>query len=70
MASYVTSNQFNNFAKAIENKTLFTKDKAILNIENIKNIDSKFDKYSFVDFLTDLSYEKPLIESTNNLISL
>ena len=72
MASYVTSNQFNNLAKAIENKTLFTKDKAILNIENIKSIDSKFDKYSFVDFLTDLSYEKPLIELTcdlgNNLI--
>ena len=70
MASYVTSNQFNKVTKAIENKTLFTKDKATLNIDNIKKINNEFNKYSFVDFLNDLSYENPLIELTCDLDKL
>ena len=67
MASYVTSNQFNKITKAIENKTLFTQEDVSLNSKNIEKITGDLNKYSFVDFLTALSYKSPTITLTSDL---
>ena len=69
--SYVTTTQLNNLTKAIENKTLYTKDNVSIdakNLESLKNID--LNKYSFVDFINDLTYKAPTITLTHNLSTL
>lgn len=68
---YVSVNQLNNLTKNVENKTLYSKDNISFdtdNIDVIKNVN--LSKYSFVDFINDLSYKPPTITLTHNLPTL
>ena len=69
--SYATLKQLNTLSKGIEEKTLFTQEDVSFdsdNIDIIKNVN--LSKYSFVDFINDLSYKPPIITLSHNLSTL
>ena len=65
--SYATLKQLNALSKGMEEKTLFTQEDVSLNSKNIEKITGDLNKYSFVDFLTALSYKSPTITLTSDL---
>lgn len=65
--AYATTTQLNTLSKAIEKKTLFTQEDVTLNSKNIEKITGDLNKYSFVDFLTALSYKPPTVALTSDL---
>ena len=68
--AYVTTTQLNNLSKNIQDKTLYTKDSVSLDASNIELIKGNLNKYSFVDFINDLSYKPPTIILSHNLSTL
>lgn len=67
--AYATTTQVNNLSKAIENKTLFTEEDVVLNVENLSKIED-CSKFSFVDFMNLLNLRDTTVTLSTTLSSL